>query len=112
MAREMDSWIIGDWLINYSGGFVRRGLAGAVVMLMHRSTGVPLQWVVYGIAASFFLVFLRGVPADEGDSVVVANDGGAVISGDAGVHGSRGHEAGTAQGGRAVSRRWRQWCGC
>ena len=36
-------------------------LAGAVVMLMHRSTGVPLQWVVFGIAASFFLVFITGV---------------------------------------------------
>ncbi len=61
MARDIDPWIIGDWLINYSGGFVRRGLAGALVMLLHRATGVPLQWVVFAIEASVFLVFLAGV---------------------------------------------------
>lgn len=61
MARERDPWIIGDWLINYSGGFVRRGLAGALVMLLHRATGVPLEWVVFAIEASVLVVFLAVV---------------------------------------------------
>ena len=28
------SWALGDWLINYSGGFVRRGLLGEIVLLV------------------------------------------------------------------------------
>lgn len=61
MAREIDSWIIADWLINYSGGFVRRGFTGAVVMLLHRATGFPLQWIVFAMEASVFVVFLASV---------------------------------------------------
>ncbi len=57
-ARGLDSWIIGDWLINYSGGFVRRGLDGAVVMGLHRVTGVPLEWDVFLIQVTVFLVLL------------------------------------------------------
>ena len=30
--EPFDSWQTGDWLINYSGGFVRRGLAGTVIL--------------------------------------------------------------------------------
>jgi hypothetical protein len=57
-ARAFDSWIIGDWLINYSGGFVRRGLIGALVMIVHRTTGAPLEWIVFSIQTIAFLVFL------------------------------------------------------
>jgi hypothetical protein len=61
MARAMDSWIIGDWLINYSGGFVRRGLPGSLAMLIHRASGIPVQWVIYAMEASLLLVFLVSV---------------------------------------------------
>lgn len=57
-ARGLDSWIIGDWLINYSGGFVRRGLDGALAMGLHRVTGVPLKWDVFLMQVSVFLVLL------------------------------------------------------
>jgi hypothetical protein len=60
-ARAIDPWIVGDWLINYSGGFVRRGLTGAVAMLLHRATEAPLQWIVFAMEASVFVVFLAGV---------------------------------------------------
>ncbi len=30
-ASEIHPWIIGEWLINYQGGFVRRGLIGEVI---------------------------------------------------------------------------------
>jgi hypothetical protein len=61
MARGMDSWIIGDWLINYAGGFVRRGLPGSLALVLHRATGVPVQWVIYAMEASLLLVFLGSV---------------------------------------------------
>jgi len=57
-ARAFDSWIIGDWLINYSGGFVRRGLFGALVMIVHRATGAPLEWIVFSIQTIAFMVLL------------------------------------------------------
>jgi hypothetical protein len=52
------SWTVGDWLINYSGGFVRRGLPGAVAMILHRATALPLVWVVFLIQVVVFLLFL------------------------------------------------------
>lgn len=61
MARRMDSWIIGDWLINYSGGFVRRGLPGSVALVLHTATGIPTQWVIFAIEAMLLLVFLMAV---------------------------------------------------
>lgn len=57
-AQDIDRWTVGDWLINYSGGFVRRGLTGALVMMLHRVLGIPLQWVVFSIQTSVFLLFL------------------------------------------------------
>lgn len=61
MARDIDPYIIGDWLINYSGGFVRRGLTGALVMIVHHATSAPLAWVVFTIQVSVFLLFLACV---------------------------------------------------
>lgn len=57
-AWRNDPWTIGDWLINYDGGFVRRGLTGALVMILHRATRAPLAWVVFSIQASVFVLFL------------------------------------------------------
>ncbi len=57
-VRHNDPWAIGDWLINYSGGFVRRGLPGALVMLLHRASGVRLPWVVFWIQVSVLLLLL------------------------------------------------------
>lgn len=46
-SHRLDSWIVGDWLINYTGGFVRRGLPGEAVRLLWRATGVaPPAWVL------------------------------------------------------------------
>lgn len=32
----MTQWILGDWLINYQGGFVRRGLMGQIIFFLSR----------------------------------------------------------------------------
>jgi len=38
--RGGNDWITGDWLINYAGGFIRRGLSGEVIMFLADITGV------------------------------------------------------------------------
>jgi hypothetical protein len=45
-SRAGDAWQTGDWLINYAGGFVRRGLAGEIVQRF--STDQPgTLWLVF-----------------------------------------------------------------
>jgi hypothetical protein len=61
MARGRSNYIIGDWLINYSGGFVRRGLMGTLVLAVHRATHVPFQWIVYPLQSSVYVVFVACV---------------------------------------------------
>jgi hypothetical protein len=58
LARAMDNFVIGDWLINYSGGFVRRGLMGTLVLFLGRATHVPLGSIVYLLQSAALLVFL------------------------------------------------------
>ena len=58
MTVKNSSYMIGDWLINYSGGFVRRGLVGTLVLAVSHATHVPLRWVVFAIQAVAFVVFL------------------------------------------------------
>ncbi len=59
---------MGEWLINYSGGFVRRGLLGEAVLLVHQLTGLPLLGLASALQIAVYLLFylsllplLRGV---------------------------------------------------
>jgi hypothetical protein len=52
------SWRMTDWLINYSGGFVRRGLSGEFVYWLAANTGVQANYVVILISYSAFLAIL------------------------------------------------------
>ena len=36
-----NTWRIGDWLINYQGGFVRRGITGEIFFILWNATGIP-----------------------------------------------------------------------
>jgi hypothetical protein len=62
-----NGWITGDWLINYSGGFVRRGLLGeiflklgSVVNKQPQDLVVMLKFFLYAIfCVSFFLLVLK-----------------------------------------------------
>lgn len=42
-------WLVGEWLVSYSGGFNRRGLAGSVVLALSDLTGANPLWIVFGI---------------------------------------------------------------
>ncbi|MEP4077620.1 hypothetical protein [Haloferula sp.] len=50
-----DSWPLTDWLINYSGGFVRRGLAGEVIQWFSSTTGIQANLVVIAITLVCFI---------------------------------------------------------
>ncbi len=57
-ARRGSGWAIGEWLTNYSAGFIRRGLVGEVVLLLGRASGIQLVWIVFGIQVAVYLIFL------------------------------------------------------
>ena len=48
-------WTLGDWLINYSGGFVRRGLPGFLALHMQQAFHVRSAVVVIGILILLYL---------------------------------------------------------
>jgi hypothetical protein len=57
-ARISRDWIISDWLINYQGGFVRRGLPGETAFLLARQFHVSPVYIVVFFYLSLYAVFL------------------------------------------------------
>ena len=55
------AYAIADWLINYSDGFVRRGLIGEFLLLAAHAIHVPPPWVVVALQISIYTGFLAGV---------------------------------------------------
>jgi len=53
-----DSWAITDLLINYQGGFVRRGLLGEIFYQIGSFTGIPINIVAIVSAALAFITVL------------------------------------------------------
>ncbi len=67
-ARVAHPWIIGEWLINYTGGFLRRGLLGALLLAAHYLTHLSLVGLTAALQVSLYAAFyasllplLRGV---------------------------------------------------
>jgi hypothetical protein len=67
LSLEWDQWMVGEWLISYASGFVRRGLAGELLILAGTRVGVPANHLVFavlcGLSVSVCLLFawlLRG----------------------------------------------------
>ena len=57
-GTTMYDWVYTDWLIDYSAGFVRRGLAGAIIQLL--SVLAPPRTVIALVTQGMFLVFAFG----------------------------------------------------
>jgi hypothetical protein len=52
-----NGWKTGDWLINYSAGFVRRGLTGSFFLTVS-DFGLPLLWLTYATQIAIYaLIF-------------------------------------------------------
>ena len=54
---EYSSWQYGDWLINYQGGFIRRGLIGELFYSLHSLTKIPLDLIILTSVIFFFFLF-------------------------------------------------------
>lgn len=52
---------IADWLINYSQGFVRRGLPGEFILLAARAVHIPPPWMVVLVQIAIYAALLAGV---------------------------------------------------
>lgn len=52
------SWEISDWMINYEGGFVRRGLCGEILYLFYSWHPYPMRDVILIINITVFVIFL------------------------------------------------------
>tara|TARA_B100000123_G_C25712084_1_gene420464 strand:- start:166 stop:1365 length:1200 start_codon:yes stop_codon:yes gene_type:complete len=51
-------WTTSEWLINYQGGFVRRGLAGEILFKIHTVSDVPLRYLVFYLEIFILIGFL------------------------------------------------------
>ncbi|MDA9609190.1 hypothetical protein N9S14_01565 [Candidatus Pelagibacter sp.] len=52
-----NAWLIGDWLINYEGGFVRRGLSGEFFLLLNSFLNVELNRLIFYFQFLISLIF-------------------------------------------------------
>lgn len=50
-----DPWKTGDWLINYRGGFIRRGALGELFLKISEFANVSLLWTVFVFQVGIFL---------------------------------------------------------
>ena len=59
MIRKDRAWTISDWLINYQGGYVRRGLAGEIFYLFSRLLYIsPIAFVLMAYFAAYAVLLL------------------------------------------------------
>ena len=54
---EKSSVQYSDWLINYQGGFVRRGLPGEFFLALHNFTKIHLDLIVFIFVGLFYFLF-------------------------------------------------------
>jgi len=51
-------WLVGDWLINYQGGFVRRGLIGEIALQISLLSSIDIVILIVAFQMFLYLVFL------------------------------------------------------
>lgn len=63
--KEYSSWQYSDWLINYQGGFIRRGLIGEFFFQIHKITKIDLDLLVlsfvYILFTLNFIIFFKSI---------------------------------------------------
>ncbi len=53
-----DPWKSGDWLINYQGGFVRRGALGELLLKLSDLTKFDLLWLLFAFQVLVYVLVL------------------------------------------------------
>ena len=62
VALIKENYAIGDWLINYLGGFIRRGLLGHLIYIFYKFLGLNPVWqVVFWHLFFYFLFFFYSI---------------------------------------------------
>ena len=56
-AKKYEGYVIGDWLINYQAGFVRRGLTGQLIIALSDLIHLKMNMVVFAIQLLFYLAY-------------------------------------------------------
>ena len=56
---EYSDWQYADWIINYQGGFIRRGFVGELLFRIHQITRIDLDLIVLSFVSSvvFFISY-------------------------------------------------------
>ena len=77
-----DSWTIGEWLINYQGGFVRRGFLGEGIYLLCNVIKVSPIFIIWfiSITSFFLLVKLTIIAAKDKVSLVFLLSPGVLLA--------------------------------
>ncbi|MBZ1350149.1 hypothetical protein KZZ10_05780 [Alcaligenaceae bacterium LF4-65] len=58
LSQNWNGWTIGDWILNYQGGFIRRGLLGTLLISVGNSFSMPLNDLTYLLQCTVFVLFL------------------------------------------------------
>ena len=58
IAERCWGWVIGDWLINFSGGFVRRGLSGFTMMQLSDLLNIKLNYTAMWVQVALYVGFM------------------------------------------------------
>ena len=57
MVVERSYYEYSDWLINYQGGFTRRGLIGEFLYILYSITNIRLDLLLYTFVISLYIIF-------------------------------------------------------
>ena len=58
LSYDYGSWEISDWLINYEGGFVRRGILGQLLLELEKLHLFDVRVAIMAISAVFSILIL------------------------------------------------------
>ena len=66
-----DSWTIGEWLINYQGGFVRRGFLGEGIYFLCNAIEVSPIFVIWFISITSYFLLVKFTIIEAKDKVSI-----------------------------------------
>ena len=58
-TKELSIGQYSDWLINYQGGFVRRGLIGEILYQIHSISSIRLDLIIFLSVSLFYIFFYK-----------------------------------------------------
>lgn len=53
-----NNWTISEWLINYQGGFTRRGLLGDLAFYISTYFDIKIRFIIFSLQTIFYFIFI------------------------------------------------------